>query len=146
MDVVYERPYRSSGKSPTIYLCLDLMDTDLAALVHEPDYQFTPWRLQKIAKQILEGLEYLHDRNIAHRDLKPQNVLMNKEGIVKVADFGLAKKLRKISTLNVVSLWYRAPELLLGLKNYSPNIDIWSLGCMLAEFILGKPIFFEARN
>ena len=110
VDVVFERPHRSSShKSPIIYLCLDLMDVDLGYLVTDPAYKFSTYRIQKISRQILEGLDYLHSKSIAHRDLKPSNVLMNAEGNVKVADFGLAKKLSKFSTPLVVTLWYRAP-------------------------------------
>lgn len=83
---------------------------------------------------------------MAHRDLKPANILINSEGVVKVADFGLAKKLSKFSTTLVVTMWYRAPELFLGLKNYTTNIDIWSLGCVLAEFMIGKPLFGHCQT
>lgn len=74
--------------------------------------------------------------NIAHRDLKPSNVLINEFGEVKLADFGLAKKLKKLSTTKVVTLWYRAPELILGIRGYSPKVDVWSAGCLAAELLL----------
>lgn len=85
------------------------MECDLAHLVKNNEYVFTPSRIQQIARQILIGLDYLHSKNIAHRDLKPSNVLIDLEGGIKVADFGLAKKLSKFSTPLVVTLWYRAP-------------------------------------
>lgn len=85
------------------------MDTDLGYLVRDKEYKFTIFRIQNIAKQILGGLDYLHKNGIAHRDLKPANILMNREGVVKVADFGLAKKLSRFSTTHVVTMWYRAP-------------------------------------
>ena len=88
----------------------------------------------------------MHAGSIAHRDLKPSNILMNSEGVVKVADFGLAKKLAKFSTPLVVTLLYRAPELLLNITNYGTNIDIWSVGCMLVEFMTSKPLFYECQN
>lgn len=88
----------------------------------------------------------MHSKNVAHRDLKPANILINSEGVVKVADFGLAKKLSKFSTTLVVTMWYRAPELFFGLKNYTTNIDIWSLGCVLAEFMIGKPLFGHCQT
>lgn len=87
-------------------------------------------------RQILEGLRYLESFNIAHRDLKPSNVLINEFGEVKLADFGLAKKLKKLSTVKVVTLWYRAPELILGIRGYSPKVDVWSAGCLAAELLL----------
>lgn len=108
-DVVYEKSHRHSHRSPIIYLCLGLMDIDLAHLLRDREYEFTPARIQEITRQILQGLKYLHEKDIAHRDLKPQNILVNVEGNVKVADFGLAKKLSKLSTPRVVTLWYRAP-------------------------------------
>lgn len=131
-DVVYEKSPKYSRKSHVIYLCLDLMDTDLGYLVQEKEYKFTTYRIQQITRQILMGLDYLHQKGVAHRDLKPANVLVNLEGIVRVGDFGLAKKLSKFSTTHVVTMWYRAPELFYEMKNYNTNIDIWSLGCMLA--------------
>jgi serine/threonine protein kinase len=90
-------------------MCLDLMDCDLGYLVRDKEYKFTIYQIQQIVKQILQGLAYLHSKNIAHRDLKPTNILINSEGIVKIADFGLAKKLAKLSTTLVVTMWYRSP-------------------------------------
>ena len=93
---------------------------------------------------MLQGLNYLHDQNIIHRDIKPANILYNNQGIVKIADFGLARYFN--SGLNnytnrVVTLWYRAPEILLGSKNYSNKIDIWSMGCFFVELLINKPLF-----
>lgn len=75
-------------------------------------------------------MAYLHSQNICHRDIKPSNLLINEEGELKVADFGLAKKLAQLSTTRVVTMLYRAPELFLGMKNYTTKIDIWSVGCV----------------
>ena len=73
---------------------------------------------------------------------------MNKEGLIKIADFGLAKmiKNRLYLTVKVVTLWYRAPELLLGVRNYSTKIDMWSLGCLMAELMIRKPLFYYQQN
>ena len=79
-----------------------------------------------------------------HRDLKPQNLLINREGILKLADFGLARAFGipvKNFTHEVVTLWYRAPDILMGSKNYSTSVDIWSVGCIFAEMVNRKPLF-----
>jgi serine/threonine protein kinase len=108
------------------------MSCDLADLIKNKEYRFTPSKIQSILKNMLKGLDYLHCLNIAHRDIKPSNVLINEQGDVRIADFGLAKKLQKLSTTRVVTLWYRAPELLLGIKQYTPKVDVWAVGCLAA--------------
>lgn len=89
-------------------------------------------------KQLVDGMAYLHTRTILHRDLKPQNLLIDKEGHIKLADFGLSRSFSlptRTYTHEVVTMWYRAPELLLGTKIYCTGVDIWSLGCILAEMV-----------
>uniref|UniRef100_A0A9J2PBW5 Protein kinase domain-containing protein n=1 Tax=Ascaris lumbricoides TaxID=6252 RepID=A0A9J2PBW5_ASCLU len=102
-------------------------------------------RVQKsFLYQMCEALCYCHQRGILHRDLKPQNLLVNSEGVVKLADFGLARAVRiplRVYTHEIVTLWYRAPELLLGCQQYSMAIDIWSVGCIFAEMATKKPLF-----
>ena len=81
---------------------------------------------------------------ILHRDIKPENILIAKDGCLKLADFGLAKKasfLQRRKSNSIVSLWYRAPEILLGSNKYTKGVDMWSMGCILAELLLGKPVF-----
>jgi len=95
--------------------------------------------------QLLKGVEYCHKRRVLHRDLKPQNLLISKkDNTLKLADFGLARAftvpVRNYSP-EVVTLWYRAPEVLMGFKNYSTPIDMWSIGCIFAEMKNGKPLF-----
>ncbi|RVD92679.1 cyclin-dependent kinase 9 kinase, partial [Tubulinosema ratisbonensis] len=98
--------------------------------------------IKKIFKQIVEGMVYLKNQNILHRDLKTANILVNEELEIKIADFGLAKyKINKYNTPGVVTLWYRAPEILLSSCAYDFSSDVWSLGCILAEMMLRKPIF-----
>ncbi len=85
-----------------------------------------------------------HQHKVLHRDLKPQNLLINREGILKLADFGLARAFGipvKNFTHEVVTLWYRAPDILMGSKNYSTSVDIWSVGCIFAEMVNKKPLF-----
>lgn len=89
-------------------------------------------------KQLLEGLAYCHIHRVLHRDLKPQNLLIDREGHIKLADFGLARAFTlplRTYTHEVVTLWYRAPELLLGSRFYTMAIDVWSLGCIFAEMV-----------
>lgn len=93
--------------------------------------------------QLLKGVAYCHQKLVLHRDLKPQNLLISRQGQLKIADFGLARPfgapVRSYSP-EVVTLWYRAPDVLLGSKFYSTSIDMWSVGCVFAEMITGRPL------
>lgn len=94
--------------------------------------------------QLLSGLEHCHNRHVLHRDIKGSNLLIDNEGVLKIADFGLASLFdpnhRHPMTSRVVTLWYRPPELLLGATYYSVGVDLWSAGCILGELLAGKPI------
>lgn len=102
-------------------------------------------QVKSILYQLLKGTEYCHERRIMHRDLKPSNLLVNPEANhIKIADFGLARTMGlplKTYTHEVVTLWYRAPEVLLGSKIYSTAIDIWSIGAIFYELGHKKPLF-----
>lgn len=93
--------------------------------------------------QLLKGVAYCHSKLVLHRDLKPQNLLISRRGQLKIADFGLARPfgapVRSYSP-DVVTLWYRSPDVLLGSKFYSTSIDMWSVGCIFAEMITGRPL------
>lgn len=95
-------------------------------------------------QQLLSGLEHCHRRGVLHRDIKGSNLLIDNNGILKIGDFGLATFFhpdkKQHLTSRVVTLWYRAPELLLGSTSYGAAIDMWSVGCILAELFVGKPI------
>ncbi|KAI5135393.1 hypothetical protein NEAUS04_1701 [Nematocida ausubeli] len=97
-----------------------------------------------LVKQLVEGVAYLHSQQIIHRDLKPQNILVDKDECLKIADFGLARSLEiKMPSYSseVVTLWYRSPELLKGSKVYGYSIDIWSVGCIISEILTGVALF-----
>ncbi|KAF2092274.1 Pkinase-domain-containing protein [Saccharata proteae CBS 121410] len=103
-----------------------------------------PDMVKKFMSQLVEGIRYCHSHRVLHRDLKPQNLLINQEGNLKLADFGLARAFGvplRTYTHEVVTLWYRAPEILLGGRQYSTGVDMWSVGCIFAEMCTRKPLF-----
>jgi len=131
-----------------IYLIFDYMETDLHAAIRANILQDI--HKQYIMWQSLKALKYMHSAELLHRDMKPSNLLLNSDCLMKVADFGLARSLRDQSlpteadtvlTDYVATRWYRAPEILLGSTRYSFAVDMWSMGCILAEMLQGKPIF-----
>ncbi|OMP00972.1 hypothetical protein COLO4_12241 [Corchorus olitorius] len=134
----------TSRFSSTIYLVFEYMEHDLAGLSSCPDIKFTEAQVKCYMKQLLLGLEHCHLRGIMHRDIKASNILVNNQGILKLGDFGLANILtsrnRNQLTSRVVTLWYRPPELLMGSTCYEVSVDLWSVGCVFAELLMGKPI------
>ncbi|KAI1810475.1 kinase-like domain-containing protein [Poronia punctata] len=100
--------------------------------------------VKKFMSQLCDGVKYCHSHRVLHRDLKPQNLLINRDGNLKLADFGLARAFGvplRTYTHEVVTLWYRAPEILLGGRQYSTGVDMWSVGCIFAEMCTRKPLF-----
>lgn len=128
-----------------VYIALEFVEHDLKTLQEDMDAPFMPSELKTIMLQITSALEYLHDHWILHRDLKTSNILMNNRGEIKLADFGMARFFGDPPPPNltqlVVTLWYRAPELLLGADKYDETIDIWSLGCVFGELLKKEPLF-----
>ncbi|RZC72226.1 hypothetical protein C5167_035669 [Papaver somniferum] len=134
----------TSRLSCSIYLVFEYMEHDLAGLSTCPDIKFSEAQVKCYMHQLLSGIEHCHSRGVMHRDIKGSNLLVNNEGILKVADFGLANFFnpgyRQPLTSRVVTLWYRPPELLLGSTEYGATVDLWSVGCVFAELFMGKPI------
>ncbi|OAA70512.1 Cell division control protein 2 (Cyclin-dependent protein kinase) [Cordyceps fumosorosea ARSEF 2679] len=100
--------------------------------------------VKRFMRQLCDGIRYCHAHRVLHRDLKPQNLLIDREGNLKLADFGLARAFGvplRTYTHEVVTLWYRAPEILLGGRQYSTGVDMWSVGCIFAEMCTRKPLF-----
>ncbi|KAF6152170.1 hypothetical protein GIB67_028084 [Kingdonia uniflora] len=133
----------TSRLSCSIYLVFEYMEHDLAGLSSSPDIKFSESQVKCYMQQLLSGLEHCHSRGVMHRDIKGSNLLINNDGILKMADFGLANFVstgRQQLTSRVVTLWYRPPELLLGSTDYGAAVDLWSVGCVFAELFLGKPL------
>uniref|UniRef100_A0A7S2HNI7 Mitogen-activated protein kinase n=1 Tax=Haptolina brevifila TaxID=156173 RepID=A0A7S2HNI7_9EUKA len=142
-----------------IYLVFEYMETDLhsairANILQEVHKQYIVW-------QSLKALKYMHSAGLLHRDMKPSNLLLNSDCLMKICDFGLARSVQDDSEVGasgsdaaggtiekeammtdyVATRWYRAPEILLGSAQYSLSVDMWSMGCILAEMVMGKPVF-----
>ncbi|KAL9379093.1 hypothetical protein Peur_027575 [Populus x canadensis] len=134
----------TSRMSCSLYLVFEYMVHDLAGLAASPAVKFTEPQVKCYMHQLLSGLEHCHNRGVLHRDIKGSNLLIDNEGILRIADFGLASFFdpnhKLPMTSRVVTLWYRPPELLLGATDYGVGIDLWSAGCILAELLAGKPI------
>lgn len=131
-----------------LYLVFEFLDMDLKRYMDSVTKQNETLEIpvvKKFTMQLLLGLHYCHAHRILHRDLKPQNLLIDSEGNLKLADFGLARAFGiplRVYTHEVVTLWYRAPEVLLGSRHYSTAIDMWSVGCIMAEMVMsGTPLF-----
>ncbi|XP_037937826.1 cyclin-dependent kinase 7-like [Teleopsis dalmanni] len=130
------------GHKSNVSLVFDFMDTDLETIIKDNNIILSHQNIKAYMIMTLRGLEYLHMNWILHRDLKPNNLLVNADGVLKIGDFGLAKFFgspNRIYTHQVVTRWYRAPELLFGSRQYGTGVDIWAVGCILAELLLRVP-------
>lgn len=129
-----------------IYLVFEYLDLDLKKHMDScPEFSKDPHLIKKFLYQILRGIAYCHSHRVLHRDLKPQNLLIDQRtNALKLADFGLARAFGipvRTFTHEVVTLWYRAPEILLGSRHYSTPVDLWSVGCIFAEMVNQRPLF-----
>jgi cell division cycle 2-like protein len=133
------------GKSfDQIFLVMEYAEHELRDLIQHYHCTFSLPEIKCLMKQLLEAVAYIHSKDIIHRDLKTSNLLYTKKGLLKVCDFGLSRKFmgsKRSYTPTVVTLTYRAPEVLLGCDTYTSAIDMWSVGCIFAELLLGAPLF-----
>lgn len=129
------------------FLVMEFVEHDMKSLMDHmsrSNKSFKLGEVKTLMQQLLAGMDHLHNLWILHRDLKSSNLLLNHKAVLKIADFGLAREYGeplKSYTPIVVTLWYRSPELLLGIEKYSTEVDMWSVGCLMAEFITLKPLF-----
>jgi len=145
-NIIRLRNIIKAENNKDLYLVFDFMETDLhhvirAGILEEVHKQY-------VIYQLLKGLKYMHSADLIHRDLKPSNILINSDCHIKIGDFGLARSLTSTGddtniklTDYVATRWYRAPEILLGSTKYSKSVDMWSVGCILGELIVGKALF-----
>ena len=128
----------------SLTLVTEYLDFDLRKYLDSTRAGLPPALLRSYAFQLMCGICFLHSNRIMHRDMKPQNLLINREGFLKICDFGLARmySLHPVQyTHEVVTLWYRPAELLLGSTEYDTSVDVWGAGCIIAEMITGVPLF-----
>lgn len=150
---------KTGKKRATLYMVSPYADHDLSGMLTNPDIRLHESQIKCYMQQLLEGLRYLHDSHILHRDMKAANILISNTGVLQIADFGLARHYEGIVpqpgkgngeavrdyTSLVVTRWYRPPELLLTMKKYTPAIDMWGVGCVFGEMFERKPIL-EGRT
>lgn len=141
-EIVVSAPSAENAMKGSIYMVMEYLDHDLTGLADTPGIKFGQDAIKCYMMQLLRGVAACHASNILHRDIKGSNLLIDKDNNLKIADFGLARPYTEshVLTNKVITLWYRPPELLLGADKYGPGVDMWSVGCIFAELIHGKPI------
>lgn len=152
IDIPY--PNLTGGNFEDVYMVTELMETDLYKVIYSKQ-QLSSDHIKFFIYQTLKALKYLHSANVIHRDLKPSNLLVNSNCEIKLCDFGLARFTDAANsscddlcppqssalTEYVVTRWYRAPEVMLSCQQYDAKIDVWAVGCIMAELVLRKPFF-----
>lgn len=127
------------------FMVFEYLSHDLTGLINHPTFSLSLAHKKDLSKQMFEGLNYLHHRGVLHRDIKAANILISNRGLLKYADFGLARffsKSRQLDYTNrVITIWYRPPELLLGETRYGPAVDVWSAACVCMEMFTKKAVF-----
>lgn len=127
------------------FMVFEYLSHDLTGLLNHPTFKLEPAQRKDLARQLFEGLDYLHVRGVLHRDIKAANILVSSTGVLKLADFGLArfyaKRHQRDYTNRVITIWYRSPELLLGETQYTASVDVWSAACVMVEIFNRSAIF-----
>ncbi|KAJ1429213.1 Serine/threonine-protein kinase, active site [Sesbania bispinosa] len=150
VEHVDKAPKSALQTKPLLYLVFEYLDTDLKKFIDThrkgPNPKpLSPTLIQSFLFQLLKGVAHCHSHGVLHRDLKPQNLLLDQQkGILKIADLGLGRAFTvplKSYTHEIVTLWYRAPEVLLGSTHYSTGVDMWSVGCIFAEMVRRQALF-----
>lgn len=152
ISTLFTIDFVETSKFDGLYLFIESMDMDLSTIIREKEEIFTEWHVPHVSYQLLNAVHYIHSSGIVHRDLKPSNILVTRDGTVKVCDFGLARALlpesesksyldRDNYTDYVTTRWYRAPEIIMRVDRYHYSLDMWAVGCIIAELALGKPLF-----
>lgn len=159
LGMIYEEPKVSNASDVVhnrgcFYTVSPYMTSDLVGLLENPNIQLQLPQIKCFMQQLLTGIQYIHDSKYLHRDIKAANILINSDGILKIADFGLARNYHgsrptlgqgpgggeRLYTGLVVTRWYRPPEILLGERKYTTAVDIWGVGCVFGELFHKKPI------
>nr|CAI5866716.1 unnamed protein product [Callosobruchus analis] len=129
----------------SVILVMEYLPWSLADVLKKYNKPLTLPQIKTYSKMMLNGIDYMHQNHIMHRDMKPANLMISEKGVLKIADFGLARiydeTKPRLYSHQVATRWYRAPELLYGSRNYTPSVDMWSVGCIIAEMVNGQPLF-----
>lgn len=144
IEIIYNKD-KFIEQSSSVAIVFEYMPHDLSSFIKNQEIysQVTQGQLKGYMKQILEAIQFLHKNNIMHRDIKSSNILISNDNIIKLTDFGLARRKNDIGcyTKHMVTLWYRSPELLLGEERYGNEVDLWSIGCVFMEMYIRSPLF-----
>ncbi|TPX34307.1 hypothetical protein SmJEL517_g03038 [Synchytrium microbalum] len=148
INIVKVLDVQTFNEKPFVYMVLEYADTDLNQYIktfRTESAGLPQSDVKHFLKQLLDGIAHCHGRRTLHRDLKPSNLLVTSDKTLKIADFGLSRCYSipgKAYSPEVVTVLYRAPELLLGQREYSMAVDVWSIGCIFAEMVRGQPLFW----
>lgn len=148
-EIVCSKEQGTGGALPkNVFMVFEYLEYDLTGVLETPEIRMTQDHVKSWSQQLLQGVHYMHTNKVIHRDLKASNLLINRKGELKIADWGLARSWNsemKRLTNKVITLWYRPPELLLGMIDYTTKIDMWSVGCIVAE-MFRRSAFLKGRN